>query len=206
MSAPRKLLNHIDRWLDRGSLHEAVTVSDRPPGGGVPCVVSVALERAVREAHRHDGDARLKHVLAPQGAAADGAARRWEFVFDLPERRAKMMSQWYLDGDAKFGRFGRECFDALLKPFPLPDSPLAQGIAEGKLAYAQRAVAWREERRRTPDLPMNFRDSDAVMADLLAQGLPLKSASFVLRNGIGPSGQPVWLVQLGDTTYHCRFN
>lgn len=206
MSAARRLLNRIDRWLDRSSLHRPVTISDRPPGGGVPCVVSVALERAVREAHRHDDDARLKHVLAPQGAAADGAARRWEFVFDLPERRAKMMSQWYLDGDAKFGRFGRECFDAVIKPFPLADSPVDLAMAEGRLPYAQRAIAWRDERRRTPDLPMSFRDSDAVMADLLAQGLPLKAGGFVLRNGIGPTGQAVWLVQIGDTAYHCRFS
>lgn len=205
MSAWRRFNNGIERWLDRSSLQAPLTLKERPPGGGVPCLVSHALEQAVREAQRLDEDARLKHVLAPQGAASDGAARRWEFVFDLPERRAKMLSQWYLDGDLKFGRFGRECFDAAVKPFPLIDSALALGIAEGRFAYAQRAVAWREERRRTPDLPMTLRDSDAAMADLERQGLAPPPGGFVLRNAIGPKGENVWLAVIGETQYFCRF-
>lgn len=204
MSAPRRWLNLIDRRLDGDSLQRPIVVNEKLPGGGVPCLVSHALERSVREAHKHDPDARLKHVLAPEGAAADGAARRWEFVFDLPARRAKMLSQWYLDGDAKYGRFGRECFDANFKPFPLPDSPLAVAVAEGKAPYSQCAAAWREERRRTPDLPLEMRDSDAVMADLQRQGLA-SGVRFVLRNALGPAGAAVWLAQAEELSLHCRF-
>lgn len=204
MSALRRLLNQIDRRLDRDSLSAPVSINEKLPGGGVPCLVSHALERSVREAHKHDPNARLKHVLAPEGAASDGAARRWEFVFDLPARRAKMLSQWYLNGDTQFGRFGRECFDVTLKPFPLQGSPLAVGVDEGKLPYSHCAVAWREERRRTPDLPLEMRDSDAVMADLQRQGLA-EGARFMLRNALGPSGAAVWLVQADQLSLHCPF-
>ena len=206
MTALRRLLNSIDRRLDRNSLHEPLTRNERPPGGGVPCLVSHALEQAVKTAHQFDPDARLKHVLAPQGVARDGAARRWEFVFDLPQRRAKLLSQWYLDGDPKFGRFGRECFDASLRPFPPPESPLAQAVAQGRLPYSQCTAAWREERRRTPDLPLGLRDSDAVMGDLLRLGLQVDAGDWVLRNALLQPGGHVWLAQIGDTSLHCRFS
>jgi len=204
MSALRRWLNQIDRRLDRDSLQRPAVVNERLPGGGVPCLVSHAVERSVREAHRHDPNARLKHVLAPEGVAADGAARRWEFVFDLPARRAKLLTQWYLDGDTSVGRFGRECFDATIKPFPPPDSPLDLGVADGSLPYSHCGATWREERRRTPDLPLEMRDSDAVMAELERQGLP-SGARFVLRNAIGPAGTPVWLAQAEGLSLHCRF-
>jgi hypothetical protein len=204
MSTLRRWLNQIDRRLDRDSIDQPIAVNEKLPGGGVPCLASHALERSVREAHKHDQDARLKHVLAPQGAAADGAGRRWEFVFDLPARRAKLLTQWYLDGDARYGRFGRECFDATIKPFPLPGSPLAVRIAEGTLPYSHGIVAWREERRRTPDLPLEMRDSDAVMADLQRQGLAA-GMRFVLRNALGPAGAAVWLAQAEELSLHCRF-
>lgn len=205
MSALRRLLNRIDRALDRRSLHAPQTRRERPPGGGVPCLASHALERAVKLAHEFDEDARLKHALAPRGVAEDGAALRWEFVFDLPQRRAKLLCQWYLDGEAKYGRFGRECFDASVLPFPPADSALARAVAEGHAAYGQCTAAWREERRRTPDLPLEMRDSDAVMAELQRQGLRPPPGDWVMRNGWQQPGGHVWLAQVGDAAYTVRF-
>lgn len=205
MSALIRLLNRIDRRLDGSSLHEATQFNERLPGGGVPCLVSHALERSVQEAHRYDDGARLKHVIAPQGTAADGAARRWEFVFDLPQRRAKLLTQWFLDGDAKFGRFGRECFDASVRPFPPADHPLSVAIAEGKARYTLAAAAWRDERRRTPDLPLELRDSDAVIVDLQRQGLQVE-AGFSLRNAMLDNGTAIWLAQTRDASFHCKFS
>jgi hypothetical protein len=205
MSALIRALNEIDRWLDRTSIREPAVVNERLRGGGVPCLVSHALERSVREAHRHDEDARLKHVLAPQGAAADGASRRWEFVFDLPQRRAKLLSQWYLDGDAKFGRFGRECFDATVLPFPPPDHPLAQAVATGKARYSDCVAAWRDERRRTPDLPLELRDSDVAITDLQRQGLHVEQG-FSLRNGLTHTGVPIWLAQTREASFYCKLS
>lgn len=205
MSVLTRALNRIDRALDHTSTSKPVVVNERLRGGGVPCLATHALERSVREAHRHDEGARLKHVLAPQGAAADGAARRWEFVFDLPLRRAKLLSQWYLDGDAKFGRFGRECFDATVVPFPPPDHPLTLALAAGKARYAQCAAAWREERRRTPDLPLELRDSDVLMADLQRQGLQVDQG-FSLRNAVTQAGVPIWLAQARDASFYCKFS
>ncbi|HEU4459219.1 MAG TPA: hypothetical protein VFR90_08870 [Methylibium sp.] len=204
MTLLRRWLNRIDRRLDGAALHAPLAFSEKLPGGGVPALASHALERAVSEARKHDPDARLKHVLAPAGVAADGAASRWEFVFDLPSRRAKLLAQWYLDGDTRHGRFGRECLDASVKPFPLPDSPIARGVAEGRMPYSTLAAAWREERRRTPDLSLSMRDSDAVMSDLQRQGLAAGSR-FVLRNALNATGAAIWLAQADGLTLHCRF-
>ena len=64
------------------------------------------------------------------------------------------MCDWYLDGDASAGRFGRECLDVRASPFPNPESELGRAIAEGHVAYGRLRTLWREERRRHADLPL----------------------------------------------------
>lgn len=205
MTALRRLLNRVDRWLDRRSLAAPQEGQQRPPGGGVPCLASHALERAMAVARRFDRDARLKRIAAPQGTAIDGAARRWTLWLELPQRRAKLRYEWYLDGDAEFGRFGRECLDWRATPFPAPDAALARGVDEGHLRYAMLAAAWRQERRRQPDLPLVFRDSDATLADLQAHGLKPGETGFTLRSDSVSGHGNVWLAQTPVQSFQCRF-
>jgi len=132
MSAWRRLNNRIDRWLDRRSLHAPVESVQVLGVGGVPCLASVALERAAQQAQALDRDARLKQVLAPQGTQPDGAASRWQFHFELPRARARLAVDWYLDGDVRGGRFGHETIAVRAEPFPPSESVLAQGVADGR--------------------------------------------------------------------------
>lgn len=205
MSALRRFNNRIDRWLDRRSLHMPVETTQVSPGGGVPCVVSSALERAVEQAQRLDRDARLKQVLAPRGTQADGAASHWQFHFELPKVRARLVVDWYLDGDAAAGRFGHEVLAVHASPFPPPDSVLAQGVAEGRLLYARLGRVWKEERRRTPDLPLAFRDSDAAVAELTRRGLRVEAGGFTLGVAAEPGGALVWVARTGNAVYRCPF-
>ena len=204
MSGLRRLLNGIDRRLDRAAAAQARSGLERSPVGGVPFIASQALERAVQLAQRHDGDARLKRIAAPRGIAPDGAALAWRFAFELPQRRAKLACDWYLDGDKQAGRFGRECLQWQLDPFPPADSLLAHGVAQGKLAYAFLARAWREERRRAPDLPLVFRDSDVLAAELERHGLRVADGSFSLASEATPAG-PAWVARAGERVLSCRF-
>lgn len=204
MSSLRQLHNRIDRWLDRRSLREPLELFERLPGGGVPCLASQALERAAQAAQRLDRDARLKHMAAPRGCAADGAATQWTFQFDLPRRRAKLACDWYLDGSRQGGRFGHECLASSATPFPPPESVLARGIEEGRLGYSQATQAWRQERRRTPDLPLAFRDSDAVVTELHEHGLGLGDGAFTLTTEAALHG-PVWVAQTAKEVLRLRF-
>ncbi len=205
MSALRRGLNHIERALDRSSLHAPVTEQRRLRGGGVPCLASVALEQAVQVAQRFDEEARLKRLVAPLGTQADGAALRWEFGFDLPRRRAKLDCDWYLDHDARAGRFGRECFDLRAAPFPPSDSLLARGVAEGRVAYGQLAGVWRDERRLTPDLPLVFADSDVALVELQALGLRPGAQPFTLRVVAEAGAGSLWQARAGERVWHCRY-
>lgn len=205
MNAPRRLLNTMDRWLDRGSLRAVTEADESWPGGGVPALASHALERVFHVAQRFDTDPRLKRVEAPQGVAADGAARRWTFDFELPTARATLHGDWLLDGDLQAGRFGRERLRTRATPFPAPGTELAEGLAAGRVAYGLLATIWREQRRLTPDLPLVFRDSDAVIADLRAQGLPVERVAFVLRSDPASGSRPSWLAEGGGAVYRCRF-
>lgn len=205
MSVLRRLLNRVDRRLDRGSLHAAEEGAERWPGGGVPCLASHALERAVAVAQRLERDVRLKRIAAPEGTAIDGAARRWSLALELPRRRAKLRCDWYLDGDARYGRFGRECLDWRAAPFPAPDSAIARGVEEGRFGYASLGAAWRQERRRQPDLPLVFHDSDVTLADLQARGFRPAEAGFVLQSACLAGHGNVWLVEAGERNFRCRF-
>lgn len=204
----RRLHNRIDRWLDRASLHAASLSTERLRGGGVPCLASQALERAVTVAHQHERDVRLKHIEAPRGVAADGAAPHWRFAFELPARRATLQCDWYLDGDSAAGRFGRECLDARATPFPPPDSLLARQVAAGALGYARLNAAWREQRRSQPDLPLVFIDSDAVLAELQAHGLRIDAGVATLHTEVANGGAPQWLALAPgqpSQPHRCRF-
>jgi hypothetical protein len=205
MSVLRRLNNRIERWLDRSSLHEPRVHAQDWPGGGVPCIASAALERAVTYAHTLDPDACLKQLAAPEGVQPDGAARRWQFRFELPTARAVLACDWFLDGDARAGRFGRERFEARATPFPPPGSELATGVAEGRLPYAGLSRAWREERRRTPDLPLVFRDSDAAIVELQQRGLVLGAAPFTLGAASDSGSALRWVARSGNAEFRSPF-
>lgn len=205
MTMLRRVVNHIDRRLDRQSLAEVADHSQQWPGGGVPCTAAAALERAVHHAHTLDRNACLKQLVAPKGTQSDGAAQRWEFRFELPEARAVLTCDWFLDGDARAGRFGRERLECRATPFPAPDSVLALGVAEGRLGYSSLGRAWREERRRTPDLPLVFRDSDAALADLQRFGFSVGRDAFTLAASAEPVGGLWWVARRGETIVRCPF-
>ena len=205
MRALRRLTNPIDRWLDFRSLRAPLLVETRWPGGGVPCLASHALERAAAAAFKLDSDARLKRIAAPRGTAADGAAQRWTFFFELPRRRGKLLCDWYLDGDATVGRFGRECLDTRASPFPNPGSDLGRAIAEGRVAYGRLRTLWRDERRRHADLPLRFRDSDEALADLRGLGLRPGEVRFALRTEAVPGHGFVWVAKTENGGFSCRF-
>ena len=61
-----------------------------------------------------------------------------------------------------------------------------RAVADGRLPYAALNRAWREERRRTPDLPLVFRDSDVAVMELQQRGLDARRRRVLPRRGVRP--------------------
>jgi hypothetical protein len=202
--ALRRLYNRVDGWFDRAALVRDVQVV-RGLQEPAPVTARRAFEQAARSAREMDRAARLKMISAPGGVDASGASDRWEFLFDLPARRAKLSCTWFLEWDAQADRFGAAQIDAQARPFPPMDSPLRRLVAEGKLLHRQMIGLWAGERRRGPDLPDRFRDSNEVIGEFMARGLDVALHEFTLGTGLSPAGEISWVVHARGRSDYVRF-
>lgn len=71
---------------------------------------------------------------------------------------------------------------------------------EGRILYRQLASHWRREMARTPEVPLSFLDSDAVLNELMAAGLDT-SVEFSLSTGSRQGGKLGWRAQTRQADY-----
>jgi hypothetical protein len=191
----RRLYNRIDRFFDYQSLAQELRSSRDLRESNEPQTARQALEQVWQAAQELDREACLKMIVSPGGVDQAGASTRWEFFFDLPQRQAKLECNWFLLWEDERNGFGLAHLELIARPFPPADSLLRQMVNEGTLLYRQLAGFWEEERRRAPDLPLHFRNSDEAVAELMGQGLDLLEDEFSLGTGHSPQGSLAWVAQ-----------
>jgi hypothetical protein len=203
--ALRRAFNRLDRALDRRSLKEAVRIERETGEGAAPVTARTAFRTCLKAARSLDRGARLRLIAAPKIATtADGTSRIWDFNFHLPRRRAQLACRWELPFDEEIDDFGPARLEATATPFPAPGTPLVTLVEEGRMLYRQLNGLWLAERRRGRDLPHRFRDSDAVVAELMAQGLDPHSDEFTL-DTLGRGAAPIWTAATRDRTWEAPF-
>ncbi len=202
----RRLYNIVDRFLDRHSLAETI---QRSRSGGEkynPITASEALSLCVPLVREIERGACLKLIVSPDGSIQrDGRSARWEFFFDLPQRRAKILCVWHLLWNEEKDDFGEAQIDITVNPFPPPNSPPRQMVKEGKLLYRQLIGMWRKEQNRRDILPDSFRDSDEVIVEFARKGLDLSEKEITLRAEWVANELPRWYADSRDVSLHCSF-
>lgn len=198
----RRLYNAVERLFDWRALSQELHFTRNPADVNEPRTARHAFEIALSEARELDRGACLKLITAPDGLNPNGAASRWEFFFDLPMRRAKLECDWYLPWDANADQFGPPRLEVIARPFPPADNVFRQMVKEGKLLHRQLIGLWNQERRQRPDLPHQFRDSDAALEALVQQGLKAMEIEFSFGTVETPEGKPCWLAQTRERSYY----
>lgn len=197
----RQLYNTADRFFDRRSITEDIGLT-RPAGElRQPQTARQAWEKVRPVAREFDRRARLKMVVSQPGLDHRGASHHWEFFFDLPGRQAKLVGEWRLSWD-EAGDHGPAVIEITVQPFPPADSQLRKLVQAGHLLYRQLGGLWRQEMKRRPDLPEDFRDSDIVLEDLIGQGLDTANQEFSLSTGLAPNGRLCWIAQARRRTFY----
>ena len=198
----RRLYNAVDRFFDYRTISQELRFSREAGEKKQRRTARQALEVILPAAKEFDRQARLKAIVSQQGIDRNGTSAHWEFFFDLVSRRAKLAGEWVLTWDTGADTYGPARIDVVVQPFPPAGSPLRQLVREGHLLQRQLAGMWRQERKRRPDLPDRFRDTDVVLADLARQGLDVTLVEFSLSTGLSPEGRLCWLAQTRDDTYY----
>lgn len=156
-------------------------------------------------AQKLDRQAHLRSISSQEGLDKDGASSHWEFFFDLPQRRARLICDWFLPWNEATDNFGPATIEVVVNPFPPLDSPLRQLVKEGKLLHRQLIGLWKQECRRSSYLPSRFRDTDTVVAEFRQQGLDVTQVEFSLHTGQSPEGRPSWIAQTRRDRYYAAF-
>ena len=192
----RRLYNAVDRLFDHGALKQEVQTS-RDLIESHPVTARNAFEVVWQAARQLDHNPHLKLIVGHE-VNPDGTARRWEFFFDLPTRRAKLACDWSLTWDASKDGFGRGRLIITAQPFPPAESIYYQIVRDGKLLHRQLIGLWNQELRRSPKLPLRFKDSSDVMAEFLQQGLDPAEAEFSFGTVQRSTGRPGWMARTRD--------
>lgn len=201
----RRLYNAVDGLFDYRAISQEISFSREAGAEKQGRTAGQALAVILPVAREFDRQARLKAIISQQGIDRNGTSAHWEFFFDLVNRRATLAGEWLLTGDTGADAYRPARIDVIVRPFPPADSPLRQLVREGHLLRRQLASLWRQERKRRPDLPHRFRDTDVVPADLARQGLDLTLVEFSLSTGLSPEGRLCWLAQTRHDTYYVPF-
>lgn len=197
----RRRYNRVDRLFDWRAIREPVHMTHRAGDTRTPLTALQALKFTRPFATQLDRQARLKLIVAQAGLLSSGASPHWEFFFDLPTRRAKLVCEWFLAWNEASDGYDPAQVTVTVNPFPPPDSPVHQMVQEGKLLHQQLVGMWRQERRRTPDLPTRLYDSDHAMADFIRQGLDPAQEEFSLSTSRSPQGQMSWVAHTRAKSY-----
>jgi hypothetical protein len=78
-------------------------------------------------------------------------------------------------------------------------------VKEGKLLHRQMAGMWKQECRRRPNLPHEFRDTDVILAEFIEQGLDVSQTEFSLTTGQSPEDRLCWVAQTRRENYYAAF-
>lgn len=200
----RRVFNRFDRLFDRRAIAEERTEVHPLPDVVGPCSARVAFGIAHRAARAVDRGARLKMIVAPNGLFVDGTSDRWDMAFDLPDRRAKLACDLQLL-EADDGAGWTATLTVTIRPFPAEGGLLRRMVDEGKLLHRQLLGHWREEMRRTPDLPSTFKDSDAALEELRSQGLDPIVMEFSFGSTFDAHGVPSWRAAGRRETWETSF-
>ena len=206
MDQLRRLYNVIDALFDRASLTENQQFTKTTYSGNIPVTAGQAFNECKKIVMDFDRKACLMLIVSPDGAIrSDGTSSRWEFFFDLPRRRAKMVIIWSLPWSDKSDDFAQAKIDVTVNPFPPPDSVQRQLVKEGKLLRKQLIGMWHKEHSRKPSLPHRFRDSDAVMMELARKGLDISQDEVTLKAENVTNKGPSWDAQSRSKSYQVSF-
>lgn len=158
-------------------------------------------------AAQYDPEARLVRVSSGENISYLGTASSWEWVFLLPNRRARALFRTELRLDPQTGLPDANYLVERIMPFPEAGAVVAQMRGAGTMTDATINQAWQQELLARPPLPIPFRDSPEAVQSLSAQGAdfvdsddPLSLTSKLLANG-----DAVWSVLIEDDEYQTPF-
>ncbi len=197
----RRLYNSLGQTLDRQALREEIHDIHRLDDSTSPITAGQAFKQIIPVVKEIDSKPKLKLISAAGTIQTDGSATRWEFFFDLPKKRAKLECGWYLQWDDSEDDYHGAQIELRAQPFPTADNPLRQMVDQGELLYQQLDGLWQQERKRSPDLPAKFRDSDAVIRELADQDIDLLKHELSLSTGVNARGKTCWLVQTRSESF-----
>jgi hypothetical protein len=201
----RRIYNSIDRLFDI----RAITQELRYPRDGgesrSPITAQQAFQFVQPVVREIDQQSQLKLITSQQGLTAKGTSAHWEFFFNLLRRRAEIVCAWVLLWDEAIDNYRPAKIELTAQPFPALNSPVRTAVREGKLLHQQMIGMWRQECKRRPTLPTQFRDTDLVLADFVRQGLDISQVEFSLSTGQSSQGKLSWIAQTRNTTYYSPF-
>ena len=193
----RRWTNRVERWMDWRALRRPRAWKIDLGAGQIERVRPI-WEVVRTTAMRCDRDARLRWISSPEGVCSLGRSRRWEFFLDLPGHRSQLQLNWQLqDAEATL--------EAQQIPFPAVGSIHQRLVEQGKSLYRELGTLWEQERQRSQELPVEFRDSDLATAQLVEQGLDVIEDDFTLSSGWHADGYPQWVARCGDREYRTHF-
>jgi len=201
----RRLYNSVENRMDKRVLNQDVRTVHKLSGGRVPLTACESLTKVWPIVQEMDEAAHLKSVSTPNGVDAQGRSSRWNFHFELHNRRARLQCCWLLPWSEAKEEYGLPILDARAKPFPPEDSVYRQMVSQGKMLCRELTELWLQERKRRPDLPLNFRDSDIVIRELIQKGLDIAANRFTLSSCKTSTGQLSWLAKVEDYAFYTEF-
>lgn len=201
----RRIFNSFEYRMDKRVLNQEVRSVHRLNGGKTPLTACEALSKIWPVVQDMDENAFLKSVSSPTGVDINGKSARWNFNFELQNRRARLQCFWLLPWDDREGDYGQSILDARAKPYPPEDSVYRQMVSQGRILCRELNVLWQAERKRRPDLPLHFRDSDVVVRELVQKGLDVDAHNFTLSSVKTIHGKLNWLAKVDDYAFFADF-
>lgn len=146
-----------------------------------PLTALEAWETARPAALELDGKPQLTLITSGTDIRSDGRSFSWEFLFHLPNRRARLM----------------------VSLFP---SEMAELPEDAPIIMFQRVSPCSENERVMP-LPEAFRDSPEVLAELSVQGVDFISGptDMKIESRMLPNGQARWICYSWNDEYAVEF-
>jgi len=201
----RRFYNSIDGFFDRRAMLEEVHITHEIEDDAQPRTARQAFVRIRPSAKKLDQKAQLKMIISQQGIDREGESSHWEFFFDLIDRKAKLVCEWMLVWDQQKDKFGSSRIGTTILPFPSSDNPIRKMVHDGQLLYPQLATMWKREYERLPSIPEEFRDSNEVILELIAQGVDFSLTEFSLSTAQSPEGIGSWKIQTRNKTLYVPY-
>ena len=201
----RRIYNSIDRLFDVWAITQELRYSRDGGESRAPKTALQAFQFVQPVILELDRQFQLKMITSQQGLTANGTSAHWEFFFNLFRRRAETVCEWVLSWNEAMDDYGPAKIEITANPFPAVNSPIRTAVREGKLLHQQMIGMWRQECKRRPTLPTQFRDTETVLADFVRQGLDLTQAEFSLYTGQSPEGKLCWIARTRNAAYYSSF-